>query len=933
MKLFSLFRKPAWEHSDPARRADAVSNGTDAALLDKLPDLARHDADASVRRAALARVEDLSLLADRARLDTDAQVRGFAEKRLRQHLVDGKVDVSQRQRQIRVLEDNDLLEHVASSAPESSLREEALARIQRKGFLIERCTKDADPALRLLLLGRIDDPTVLDRIAETARKSDKNLAREARQKAQAARLASGDARAIAKRAEEICDRLQHLVSHRPDDARAQLAVAESEFTGLNPAPPAIWLGKFQGLVQTLRDELDGIVPPPREAAAAPVIEPAPAPAQVVATPEPTIDPARFDERLARHLEQAHELAAAARIDGWRGRLESIVKSVGVLSVHETAEIERARITVDATAARLKAEADQVATRSRKIEERFDAASKAADAGEAQAALNAFAEAEKALAELGGAADRGLLATKKRVEQQLAKIRHWQRWSNNEQRVRWCETLEQLPEQALHPDALLTRIREAQAAMAKLDELEGLSKEEAQANGLNRRFRALVSRAIAPAKPYLNQRAEKRQRGAQQLRDQLAAIETTLATADTMPALIAAQRQLRELLDGTRDLEGRERKTIGDAIKAVLDPLKARLDAKSAEGEGAKRKLIAGLRRELVGADGETGRRLALDAQEQWKTLPRLKRAMDDQLWTELRSLIDPVFEKLRDARLEETARSDEQRSSARSAVESLRAAAAKLDADPHAAIEHEVTEARAKLDALDDRAEEPSGNDKARGARRSGGDHRSESGRGDANRRGDSGRRDSGRGDAGRGGSERGDFGPPSIAREFDRDYRAALKGLDEARARARLATEHQARLRQKALAELIAGPHESSDRDTLWTALSADLDAKSRAAWQTRLADTGVDAADELDALSDLAIEAELLAGIEAPEADKARRRELSMARLAERMGQGESADKRAEAIVLWQTWCLSPAFGLGRDGLNARIEKALGSLLGARA
>lgn len=874
MKLFSLFKKPAWEHSDSSRRAEAVSSSQDPILISKLADFARHDADATVRRAALARLDDLSLLADRSRLDADTQVRSFAEKRLRQALVDSKVDLAQRERQVRVLEQADLLEHVATQAGESSLREEALVRIQRKGFLVERCCKDADPALRLKLLARIEDPAALERIAENVRKSDKTLAREARQKSLTLRLAAGDKKAIAQRAEEICEHLQHLVSNRPPTARAELAQAEAQWAALKPAPEATWQGKFQGLTQTLRDELDGIKHVPKPVAPAP--EPAVATEAPVAQPaQPTLDPNRYDERLARLLEQAHELGDAGKIEAWLKRLDAAQQAIGSLSSHEQTELQRGKALVQATQTRLQEAAEALAKRQRAVHADLDAASKAAEASEAQAALTHFQAAEAKLAELGDQAERGLSAKKKRVEQQLAKIKHWQRWSNNEQRVRWCEQIEQLPEQGLHPDALLTRIREAQNAMAKLDELEGLSKEDAQKNGLNRRFRALVSRAIAPAKPYLNQRAEKREQSAQQIQDALQALGAEAASADALPALLSVQRRLRDLLDTTRDLEGRDRKQKGDAIKAVLDPLKARIDQLSTEGEAAKRKVIAGLRRELVGADSETARRLALDAQEKWKTLPRGKRAVEDALWTELRGLIDPVFEKLREARAEENARFDTQRQDARAALATLAEAADKLRQDPHAAIEHDVNEARGKLDQLDE------------------------------------------------------------LAREFDRDYRQALRKLDEARATAKLALLHQARIRQKELANLLARPHDEAERQALWSSLQSDLDSAAKSAWQARLtAPASTPNAEDLSDLNDLAIQAEMLAGMASPESDKDRRREISMARLAERMGQGEQQNPGAEAIVLWQQWCLSSAFAAGNtNGMNARIETALGRLLGAKS
>ena len=61
MALFDRFRQPKWKHADPAVRLEAVNElGDDA--QDVLSMLAREDADAGVRRRAVARVEDIGVL-------------------------------------------------------------------------------------------------------------------------------------------------------------------------------------------------------------------------------------------------------------------------------------------------------------------------------------------------------------------------------------------------------------------------------------------------------------------------------------------------------------------------------------------------------------------------------------------------------------------------------------------------------------------------------------------------------------------------------------------------------------------------------------------------------------------------------------------------------------------------------------------------------
>jgi hypothetical protein len=64
MSIFSWMSRPAWQSRDTAKRAAAVATGREAALVAELPQIVRN-AEASVRRAALERIDDLTLVADR----------------------------------------------------------------------------------------------------------------------------------------------------------------------------------------------------------------------------------------------------------------------------------------------------------------------------------------------------------------------------------------------------------------------------------------------------------------------------------------------------------------------------------------------------------------------------------------------------------------------------------------------------------------------------------------------------------------------------------------------------------------------------------------------------------------------------------------------------------------------------------------------------
>src|SRR3954470_8140185 len=79
--LEKLRPQPRWKHADPAVRAAAVYElGPDES--EALLALAREDADARVRRAAVLRLGDAAVLGEVARTDPDEDVRSEAVRNL-----------------------------------------------------------------------------------------------------------------------------------------------------------------------------------------------------------------------------------------------------------------------------------------------------------------------------------------------------------------------------------------------------------------------------------------------------------------------------------------------------------------------------------------------------------------------------------------------------------------------------------------------------------------------------------------------------------------------------------------------------------------------------------------------------------------------------------------------------------------------------------
>ena len=228
MRLPAFLRKPRWLSKDAATRRVAVEHDRESELLAQLPALAREDADPGVRLAALRRIADPGMAQRMARDDGDAGVRAQA-RALWIELLTGThaaaPPLAERRRLLKAVDESDLLEHVARRAPEAELRRDALERVTRPSLLLERALEDADPGIRLALLGRIDDETQLARIAERARKSDKALNRAARERIEALRIARGEStQALSDAARAPLDTRATIAEERDAHGMPRLAI-------------------------------------------------------------------------------------------------------------------------------------------------------------------------------------------------------------------------------------------------------------------------------------------------------------------------------------------------------------------------------------------------------------------------------------------------------------------------------------------------------------------------------------------------------------------------------------------------------------------------------------------------------------------------------------------------------------------------------------
>jgi hypothetical protein len=257
--LEKLRPQPRWKHADPAVRAAAVYElGPDDG--DALRALAREDAEARVRRAAVTRLEDVETLADVARTDPDEDVRGEAIRSLvgmaaetdeaarasevvRRLLALGRTrdvvliarasaSVAVRGTVVELLDDAKSLGAVSRHAADGATRLQALARVSDPDELLNVAIKSEHTDAAVAALERIDQVEALNAIAQRGR--NKVAARRARVKLRqiedAAQPAPEPAVAMAaddrQRALDLVHRAETLVA-MPDPDAATTALSET----------------------------------------------------------------------------------------------------------------------------------------------------------------------------------------------------------------------------------------------------------------------------------------------------------------------------------------------------------------------------------------------------------------------------------------------------------------------------------------------------------------------------------------------------------------------------------------------------------------------------------------------------------------------------------------------------------------------------------
>lgn len=918
MKLARFLFKPRWQSKDVATRRGAVAELNDAELVTALPAIARNDSDASVRLAALRRLNQYEAWRERSTADLDSSLRDVSRAAYLAMLTGASSGVPPLERRIAELDtlSGEEIDRVAAQAVDTALRSAALERATRPSLLAEVAASDADPKLRLIALSRITDADALARIAERTRKTDKIVSRLARDRAEAGRIAAGDAAAIETRARQLCERIDALLSRPRSERTEELAALDEAWTVVAGKAPRQLNERFESTRSFLRSDTEEAANERgrlRELRAR--IE--------LALDASGADPGALDT-LAREASQTitasrHELPERERVEALLVQLTQRLAQravhaqaqadVAAEQAHQTETTREANLEALAAQARFDAALERAQADKEKQREQHQALRRDLDslvieleeqleAGDLTHAAATHLRVTNLLEGLPALArhDKRLL----NAEARLDELKRWQRWSGNERRKQLCDGIEALPGLGLHPDAVATRVRDARAEWKQLEAI-GSDKDARGSLGLGRRFQALCAQALKPAQGYFAKRDELRKSNQDAIEALLAAAETATG-ADTEIAIVIRQR--RGIADALRALDGidpRARKTLAQRLKDLLTRIDTRLDQQATETEAAKRRLIAEAVRLATSADAVAAAREVRDLQARWKAAGNGRRRTDEAQWKEFRSHCDAIFGRLDSARREREDADAATLAQAQALLAELERLARESE---HEQAQDEPSRQEPEHEVQGDAALQPDSIE-SRPARRRELEQRWST----LNLR----------------------------ERELQRRWQQQLDVLDaqhEQAQRQRRDAVFADALTRLALCEAIElGQTGASVAATQWpplTEAAGPLQAALQQRFDAAANPTAAATPDDDEARRDLLVALEFLGAIDTPAEDKPRRMDLQITRLSQHMSGSTRRGAREELLTLLQRWVeLGALPATGAAVLQSRFRRAVDAAL----
>ncbi|MBK1644722.1 hypothetical protein CKO25_08690 [Thiocapsa imhoffii] len=923
-----------------------------------LVDRALHHDDPAMRREATRQLLGFGSLREILTTDPDVGVREVATARYR-HLLcaepSADLSVSDLVAEVTQLQDAHMIEQISVQAVAPEVRRSAIERLESPEALVVCAVQDPRAANRSAAVERLHGKAALEQVVRQIGKRDKNVYRAARERLRLIAEQEERPRRIQALCEELCQKVERLgrLEHWTQD-RALLDHLDRQWSDISAEAEPHWQTRYTEARDRFMQAYGGHT---RETAARIAAEEAHESLQaerlqlldrLAQAPGHDTDEAittlceevkqAWDrlEALPPHRQRPLDQRYTQLLEAAEGARDTLIakrKRVGQLHrlsnklttlCNEPRPLDRRASTsligqsrtlieelghVAETAAfasllerlesRLKTQHKHAEQRLKQLPAKLDELEEALCAGELRKADPLFqsARAGLELIELSGLPKETYQAIATRLQHlapRLRELQNWRRWGADQHRDALCEDMEQLAASELSP---ATRYEQLIRLRSDWKELDKTGPRANQA--VWERFQQASNRVQDDCRPFIEEQAAARESNRLARESVCDQIEDFLAKIDwervDWKRVLRAERETRQIWAAIGPVEPRHVKALEGRFRHALKQLDRRLDAERKRNQAMKQALVQQIEalREEPDLDAAIERTKVL--QRQWQTTVPARHKEENKLWQSFRAACDSVFE--RRAALNQ-AHADELKAhlATREAICTDALAQAEQQTDPR--------QLDAALKGLERRWEEAQSLPIPR-------QH-------------------------------------AGALNEQWRNARATLKqriqaGEEQQRRAAFDLLERQAticeRLERTLLDETCAAPISAEEAEQAWAQLPRHPEPEIQEAISARFT-TALTAAHDLQARhtlhqrqlenaerrGQLCLQLEILAGVETPRELAQQRMEFQVARLTERMVDGEDDPLQGSARLLREWYLCGPApLSDGMDARFARVRTAL--------
>ncbi|MBK1724472.1 DUF349 domain-containing protein [Thiocystis violacea] len=227
---------------------------------------------------------------------------------------------------------------------------------------------------------------------------------------------------------------------------------------------------------------------------------------------------------------------------------------------------------------------------------------------------------------------------------LRELQNWRRWGADQHREGLCAAMEELVDKEQPLEALAERLHALQM------DWKGLDKTGSPANqALWERFHTASASVYERCRPFMEaQTAEReanraaRERACEQLDAFLAQVDWERVD---WKKTLKAEREMRQGWAAIGPTEGRHRKALERRFHQSLRRLDQRLDAERKRNQAHKQDLVAQVQALIDLADLDAAIEQTKDLQREWHTTVPARQKDENKLWQRFRAACDAVFER------------------------------------------------------------------------------------------------------------------------------------------------------------------------------------------------------------------------------------------------------------------------------------------------